>query len=470
MRSTASTPSSPADRHEPSAAGWLGRLRSRELSARELAEHYLQRIADVDGRLNAVTWIEPDAVLAAAEAADAARAAGDGGALLGLPVTIKDSIDVAGMPCTGGSLAREGHVPARDATVVARLRAAGAIVLAKTNAPEYSSSYETDNVVHGRTCHPLDPDRTPGGSSGGEGALAGADASPLGIGTDGGGSLRVPAHYCGVVGLRPTVGRVPDTGTWPATRASGYADLFCVGPIARFVEDVSLVLPVIAGPDWIDPYAVPAPLGDPGDVAVGDLRVGWFADDPRLDVTPGTRAALATAADVLRAAGAQVDEVSAPWDEDPTALFFACIAADGGAQTREDVAAAAGRHHPQFAGLLDALGAGSLTAAEWFALQRRVHGLRARVRALAASVDVLLSPVVAGPAPRHGEAPGGLPPEEQATYRAFDYVHLVALGGLPAASIPVGEEDGLPIGVQVAAAPYREDLVLAAGAALEAAA
>ncbi len=179
-------------------------------------------------------------------------------------MTIKDSIDVAGMPCTGGSYARIGFVPAADATVVARLRDAGAIVLAKTNVPEYSSAYETDNVLHGRTVHPLDATRTPGGSSGGEGALAGADASALGIGTDGGGSIRVPAHYCGVVGLRPTVGRVPDTGLWPSTRAGGYMDLFCVGPLARYVEDIALVLPVISGPDGVDPYAVPAPLGDPG--------------------------------------------------------------------------------------------------------------------------------------------------------------------------------------------------------------
>jgi amidase len=445
--STASTPSLRVDSREPSAKGWLSRLSAGELSARELAEHYLERIEQADERLDAVVSISPSAVLAAADEADSARRAGDSRPLLGLPVTIKDSIDVAGMRCTGGSLARHGFVPERDATVVARLRDAGAIVLAKTNVPEYSSSYETDNVVHGRTNHPLDPRRTPGGSSGGEAALAGADASPLGIGTDGGGSLRVPAHYCGVVGLRPTVGRVPDTGTWPSTRASGYQDLFCVGPIARFVEDVALVLPIIAGPDGMDP----------------------FADDPRLDVTPGTQAALASAVEALRAAGASVSEVSAPWDEDPTGLFFDCIAADGGAQPLADCADANGRHHPQFQGLLDAVADRGVSAAEWFEVQRRVHTLRAAVRELAASVDVLLSPVVAGPAPLHGQPPGGLPQESYGEYRAFDYVHLMAIGGVPALSVPAGSEDGLPVGVQVAAAPYREDLVLAAASVVEAA-
>jgi amidase len=246
-------------------------------------------------------------------------------------------------------------------------------------------------------------------------------------------------------------------------------DLFCVGPMARFTEDVGLVLPVISGPDWQDPYAVPAPLGDPAAVSLNGLRVGVFADDPRLSVTCGTLAALARSARALSEAGAVVEEVSAPWEEDPTELFFACVAADGGAQVRADLADACGRHHPLMSGLLDAVSARRPTATEWFGVQARVFALRAAVRALAREVDVLLCPVVAGPAPRHGQPPGELPPERYGEFRAFDYVHLIALGGLPAASVPAGREAGLPVGVQVAAAPYREDLVLAAAAALEAA-
>ena len=438
-----------------------------QISSRQIAQLYLDRIAAVDSQLHAVVSCDPEAVLAAADAADRARSRGERRALLGLPVTIKDSIDVCGLPCTGGSLGRADHRPATDATVVTRLRDAGALVLAKTNVPEYSSSYETDNLVHGRTNHPLDPARTAGGSSGGEGALAGADASPLGIGTDGGGSLRVPAHYCGVVGLRPTVGRVPETGTWPSTRSSGYMDLFCVGPIARYVEDVVLVLPIISGPDWIDPHAVPAPLGDPSDVALGVLRVGWFANDPRLDVSAATHAALARASDALRDAGAQVIEVQAPWDEDPTELFFGCVAGDGGDQLRSDLGAD-GRRHPRFQAFIDAVGARRPSAGDWFAVQRRVYDLRARMRALATSLDVLLCPVVAGPAPLHGETPGVAAIGEANDYRAFDYVHLLALAGLPVASVPAGEEAGLPIGVQVAAGPFREHVLLAAAAAIEA--
>jgi amidase len=446
---------------EPSAAGWVRRLRARELSTRELVEHYLARIEAVDPVLNAAVVLDADGALGAADAADAALARGEPGALLGLPVTVKDSLEVAGLVSAGGSLARKDHVPDRDATAVARLRAAGAIILGKTNAPEYSSSYETDNVVYGRTNNPHDPERTPGGSSGGEAALAAADATPLGLGTDGLGSIRVPAHYCGVIGLRPTIGRVPDTGNWPATRASGYMDLYCVGPIARFAEDAELALRIIAGPDGVDPYAISAPLGAPDRVASERLRVGVFLHGPRVASTPGTASAVEAAATALEDEGASVTTIDLPWSPNPTELAFAAIAADGGVRMRGDVAGAGGRHHPGFVAFLEAVARSALTAKEWFGVQAEIFAIRRRVRAVFERVDVLLGPVVAGPAPRHGEPPAGLPPEEYGEYRAFDAVHLVALAGLPAASVPAGSEDGLPVGVQIAAAPFREDVVLA---------
>jgi amidase len=464
-------PSSSADAgpmRQPSAVEWLARMAARELSARELTEHYVERVWEADRRLNALAAFDPDGVLVAADEADAARARGDKRPLLGLPVTVKDSLEVAGLIATGGSLARADHTPNQDATVVRRLRQAGAIVLAKTNLPEYSSSYETDNLVHGRTVHPLDPERTPGGSSGGEAALAAADASPLGVGTDGGGSIRVPAHYCGVLGLRPTVGRVPMTGNWPATRASGYMDLYCAGPIARYLEDLELVLPLIVGPDGVDPYAVWVPLTtertDPG-----GLRVGWFVSLPAVNVTPGTEAAVAAAAASLADAGAAVREVKPPWKPDATELFMTAVMADGGAQARVDVAAAGGCHHRQFREFLDAASERALSASEWFAVQRDIFGLRSAVRRLFAELDILICPVAAGPAPLHGRPPAGLPQEEYGRYRAFDFVHLMAIGGLPAASVPVGSEDGLPIGVQVAGPPFREDVVLSVASLLESA-
>jgi amidase len=467
-------PSSPGDTAtmgashsaQPSAVEWLERMAAGELSARELTDHYIERVLEANERLNALAALDPEGALGAAEEADRMRARGDRRPLLGLPVTVKDSIEVAGLPATGGSLARAGYVPARDATVVRRLRDAGAIVLAKTNLPEYSSSYETDNLVHGRTVHPLDPERTPGGSSGGEAALIAAGASAVGVGTDGGGSIRVPAHYCGVLGLRPSIGRVPVTGNWPATRASGYMDLYCVGPLARYAQDLELILPVIAGPDGIDPYAVPAPLVS-GRSDPAELRVGWFLDSPRVRSTPGTRATVAAVVGSLEDAGASVRAVEPPWDPDPTDLFMTAVVADGGAQARADVADAGGRHHPQFKSFLDAAPERTLTAEGWFAVQRDILDLRTKTRQLFTALDILICPVVAGPAPRHGEPPAGLPREEYGRYRAFDFVHLVAIGGLPAASVPAGTEDGLPVGVQVVGPPFREDLVLTVASLLE---
>ena len=179
---------------------------------------------------------------------------------------------------------------------MARLREAGAIVIAKTNVPEYSSSYETDNAIFGCTNNPFDTQRTAGGSTGGEGALLGADASLVGIGLDGGGSIRVPSHYCGIYGVRPTPRRVPDTGTWPETAHTGYRDLMNVGPMARYAEDLALVLPVISGADWIDPYSPPAPLPAPGNVATGKLRVGCYSYDGVARVSPETELAVNAAA------------------------------------------------------------------------------------------------------------------------------------------------------------------------------
>ena len=214
----------------PSALKYLKQLESGQLSSLDLVKQTLDRIHAVDDKLNAVVAENTDLVLTQAKKADDKRAQGESLPLLGLPITVKDSINVEGFVCTGGSFARENYKP-KDSSVAARLRAAGAILIAKTNCPEYSSSYETENAIFGRTNHPANLDHTPGGSTGGEAALLGADATLVGIGLDGGGSIRVPSHYCGIVGIRPTVGRVPDTGSWPETRDTGYRDLMCIGPM-----------------------------------------------------------------------------------------------------------------------------------------------------------------------------------------------------------------------------------------------
>jgi Asp-tRNA(Asn)/Glu-tRNA(Gln) amidotransferase A subunit family amidase len=455
------------DSSQPPAVELMARLRIGDVTSRSLAEHHLSRIEQVNGDVNAVVTIDPDEVLRMADAADARRRDGEDGLLLGLPVTVKDSIAVCGVRTTGGSWARRDHVPDEDASAVARLRAAGAIVLGKTNVPELCASYETDNGVFGRTSNPHDRGRTSGGSSGGEAAAIAAGMSPLGLGSDGGGSIRVPAHYCGIFGLRPTPGRVPETGQWPSTRASGYVDMTCVGPLGRSSADLALLLEVVSGPDLVDPYAVPVPLRDWRTVDVAGLRVAVLYEDGVVEPTTGTVDAVREAADRMRSAGARVTEVQAPDSQEATELFFAATGAAGGADLVNLTQGCEGRHAPQFARFLDLMTVTRPTSAEWFEVLQRIFDFRSRIRRWASGFDVVLTPVVAGPAPEHGRPPGGIPDEEYDRYRAFNFTHTCSVAGLPAAAVPVGSEDGLPVGVQVIANPWREDVVLAASHRLE---
>lgn len=426
-----------------------------------------ERMQSANRRLNALVAENWTRSLEQAGRADALRRSGSALPLLGLPVTVKDSIETCDYPCTGGSHARAHFIPERDAPSVARLRAAGAIIVGKTNVPEYSSSYETDNLLFGRTRHPRDPERTAGGSSGGEGALLGADASIVGLGLDGGGSIRVPSHYCGTVGIRPTVGRVPDTGSWPQTRETGYRDLMCIGPMARYVEDLILLLPVISGPDGMDPYAAPVPLGDPHGVNVRSLRIGFYDHDGLARVSPQTATAVERAAALLAKQGARVERVTPPDLSEATALFLMAAGADGGDRIRRDLAQAGGKHTAQFQALLDAFGS-SLHLTDFFDLQERLFDFRRRYRAFAHDYDILICPVTTGPAPRHGQPPWGIAPGDYDRYEGFNHSHALSLAGMPVVAVPAGNQDGLPIGVQIIARPYEEQVALAAALAVEA--
>ena len=234
-------------------------IREKQISSQEVVEAYIQRIEAVNPQLNAVVQLTADSALTQAKQADGALAHGEiTGPLHGVPITVKDSFDTKGIISTAGTKGRASYIPQQDATAVARMRAAGAIVLGKTNLPELSLAYESNNLIYGRTNNPYDLSRTPGGSSGGEAAIIAAGGSPLGLGTDAGGSIRVPAHFCGIAGLKPTSGRIPFTGLLPPALGAS-ARLRHVGPMARYVEDLALTLPILAGVDWRDPATVPMP-------------------------------------------------------------------------------------------------------------------------------------------------------------------------------------------------------------------
>ncbi|MDX6385610.1 MAG: amidase, partial [Blastocatellia bacterium] len=278
-------------------------IRSREVSPVEVVKAHLQRITQINPQLNAIVTLAPDALDRARVAEKALMSGSEVGPLHGVPFTIKDTIYTEGLRTTSGSRLRTDYVPDRDATVVARLKAAGAIILGKTNTPEMAIPYETDNPIFGRTNNPYGLDRTPGGSSGGEAAAIAACLSPAGLGSDLSGSIRVPAHFCGIVGLKPTTGVVSMDGHTPA--AEGLLSLgACIGPMARTVADASLLFSVIAKSEQL------APL--PTDIDFRGQSVAWYADDQGAPLTAETKSAVEAAAQALRAAGLDVKEETPP--------------------------------------------------------------------------------------------------------------------------------------------------------------
>ncbi|MCL5743208.1 MAG: amidase [Acidobacteria bacterium] len=445
--------------HAPAAA--LARaIRAREISSEEIVNACLARIETVNGRINAAVRVRAEEARREAREADAALTRGAvKGPLHGVPVTIKDSFDLAGVVAACGTRGRSSYVPRQDATTVARLRAAGAVVLAKTNAPEFCLAYETDNLVYGRTNNPYDAGRTPGGSSGGEAALIAAGGSPLGLGSDMGGSIRLPAHFCGICGLKPTAGRVPRTGHFPP--AGGPLDaLIQIGPLARFVEDLRLALPVLSGPDWRDPAIVPMPLADAA-VPLKDLRIAFHTDNGICPPTPETADVVRQAAKALESAGAIVEENRPEGMEQAMGMFTGLMGADGGAAIQMLLLlSGTAEPHPFTRALLAEAGRQPLSTREFEMLLFRLDVYRGAMLGFLENYDAILCPACAQPAMPHGTTFENLP--------AFSYTLTYNVTGWPAAVVRGGTSpDGLPIGVQAVARPWREDVALAMAAHLE---
>ena len=290
-----------------SAAQMAEQIRSRKLSSIELIKAHLAQIERLNPQLNA--FVQVDAEGACSQAREAEWAVKQGrqlGPLHGVPISIKSSIEVAGLRCEAGSKLRAGKIARQDAPLVTRLRNAGAIVLGTTNTPEFLMAWETDNALYGRTNSPWDLTRTPGGSSGGESAAIAAGCSAGGVGSDGGGSIRVPAHFSGICGLKPTPGRIPASGHVPNS-VGPFALIGVVGPMARTVEDLKILFEIMQGPDIGDTCSAPVPVRWPKNDDLKKLRIGYFEDDGRTPVTPETRAAAHTAAEALKRAGFTVE-------------------------------------------------------------------------------------------------------------------------------------------------------------------
>jgi amidase len=329
-----------------SATAMAKAIRDRQVSSEELVSACIDRVRAVNPVLNAVVQEVADAAREQARAADAILARGEVlGPLHGVPMTIKDTFETAGVICAAGTLGRSAFVPTEDAVVVARLRSAGAILIGKTNVPEFALAPETDNLVYGRTNNPYDLSCTPGGSSGGEASIIAAAGSPLGMGSDLGGSIRSPAHFCGIAGIKPTAGRVSRTGHFPPV-AGLVSRLVQIGPLARFVEDLALALRVVSGIDGRDPDLVPMPLADPNLVTLRELRVALYTDNGILAPTPKTVETVKRAAKLLSDAGLRVEESRPECIGQTFDLWWGLNGADGGAGLEAGIAAGRDNRDP----------------------------------------------------------------------------------------------------------------------------
>ncbi|MCC6905408.1 MAG: amidase [Anaerolineae bacterium] len=442
-------------------------IHRREVSSEELVSAHLKQIEKVNPAINAVVTLDAEHALAQARRADEAISRGETvGPLHGVPMTIKDSYDTAGVRTTAGTVGRRDFVPAEDATVVARLKGAGAILLGKTNTSEMTYSFEVENHVFGRTSNPYDTSRSSGGSSGGETAIIAAGGSPFGMGSDTGGSIRLPAHWCGVAGIRPSSGRVPRTGHVVGIGSTADS-LTVVGPLARHAEDLPLLLAITSGPDGRDPSTAPVPLGNPASVNLAKLRVAAFTDDGWASPTPETAEAVKRAAQVLADAGAQVTEAVPPGVEKAFDLFVRVFESDGGFPGRQALRAAGTAdadvtNHMDW--VLEGRDPQPVSAEAYSMIIDEWDTFRRRMLAFMQGFDLIVCPVNAYPAMSHGfrHRDGG------ALMRNFSYTLAHNLTGYPGAVVRAGTSpEGLPIGVQLVAGWWRDDVALAAALAVE---
>jgi amidase len=439
-----------------------------EISVVELAEAHLRQIDRLNPELN--VFADFDAERVRVEARRLQDAPKPHGLLFGLPVTVKSSIATAGYRCEIGSLLHKGEIPREDAVVVARMRAAGALILGTTNCPEFLMAYETANLLHGQTRNPWDLERSPGGSSGGESAAIAAGMSAAGLGSDSGGSVRVPAHFTGICSLKPTPGRIPGTGHLPPC-VGPFSVLGAIGPMARTMADVTLMFRVLSGRDASDPVSPPVGLREPTLEELRRNRIGYFEDDGLIPVTAETRAAVNDAANALREAGFPVEPFRPRTLEQLRKLWWKFFVQCGAMFYTPTIE---GREHllsPIFREFLGiAASRPALTSTELLDAWAELDVLRAKTLEEMSQYPVLLCPVASIPAFRHGERAWTIDGREVEYLDAVRHTQWFNTLAAPAAVVPVGRSaEGLPIGVQIVARPFEDETALGVAGVVDAA-
>jgi amidase len=451
-----------------SATRQLQLLRSGSISVLELAEAHIRQIERLNPKLNALVDFDANRVRVQAQMLQESSA--PRGPLYGLPVTVKSSIATEGYRCEIGSLLHKAEVPHTDAVAVSRLRAAGALILGTTNCPEFLMAYETDNLLYGRTANPWDLDRTPGGSSGGESAAIAAGMSAAGLGSDSGGSVRVPAHFTGICSFKPTPGRFPVRGHLPPC-VGPFSVLGAIGPMARTLEDVRLLFRILGGRDPIDPSSPPIEFREPSLEELRSQTIGFFEDDGLVPVTAETRTAIHAAANALREAGFDVEPFRPKMLEPLRRLWWKLFVQCGAMFYAPAIRGSEDKLSPIFREFLAIAAAQKpFTPEQLLEAWAQLDLLRAKALEEFGKHPVLLCPVASIPAFRHGDR------QWRIDGRTVDYLDAVRHTqwfntlAAPAAVVPVGRSpEGLPIGVQIVAPPYFDEVALAIASVVDAA-
>jgi Asp-tRNA(Asn)/Glu-tRNA(Gln) amidotransferase A subunit family amidase len=444
------------------------KLRKRELSAVEVVTVHLERVQELQPKLNAFVHFDAESALARARKVETALVHGEElQALAGIPLTVKSSMDVAGWPCPAGSLLRKDYVPATDAVAVARLEAAGAILLGNTNAPEFLMAYETDNLLTGKTSNPWNPEYSAGGSSGGEAAAIAAACSMGGVGSDGGGSIRTPAHFSGICGLKPSPGRIAATGHFPPG-AGAFGWIGVVGPMTRTVGDLRILFRVMAGPDAGDALSAPVPVRQVEAKELQGLPIGILESGALGRATPETLSTVRRAAQFLCDLNFRVEPLKLEKLDRALELWWFFFGPVIGHLIRESAKGQEALLSPMIREYLEVATAEPLFGVDEFMTACADRDLaRAEILRQLREVPVLLSPVSTAPAFEHGK--GNYREGDPYNYRdTMRFCQWLNLAGFPGVSLPFGKSpEGLPINVQLIGRPHEEELLLAVAEMLE---
>jgi Asp-tRNA(Asn)/Glu-tRNA(Gln) amidotransferase A subunit family amidase len=451
-----------------SIAETVKKFREKEISPVEVVTTHIERVQELQPQLNAFVHFDAESAIARARQAEIAIQRGESLLpLTGIPLTVKSCIDVAGWPCPAGSLLRKNYVPTADAPLVARLEAAGGILLGNTNTPEFLMAYETNNRVTGKTSNPWDLSKSAGGSSGGEAAAIAAACSMGGVGSDGGGSIRTPAHFSGICGLKPTPGRIPTTGHFPPGTGA-FPWIGVVGPLARTVADLRVLFQVMAGPDPGDSLSAPVPVRGISSKELRGIRVALLESPELGSATLETKAAVERAGKLLSEQGFQIEAMSLERLNRTLELWWFFFGPVIGDLLRQSIRGQELFLSQMISEYLEVTAAEPAVTLESFVracTERDV--VRADILQQMRDVPILLSPVSTGPAFPHGA--GNYRAGDPYNYRdTMRYCQWLNLTGLPGLSLPMGRSpEGLPINIQLIGRPHEEELLLAVAELLE---